>query len=271
MTLGVSNTMDIGPANQIVLQADLSQYLDTVHDKLRKDTKKQGLRKLTNRITIIPVAWHNSFELRQLPHAIQWHPSLPEPGASSIPLRDVYLVSIPHMTWPTSLKHWSLYSQGTFFHLVLRGGRPDLQIDTLTKEQLSSELDCIKEQVRCDNVHRLNAFNAPNRHVPMVAYHVGQTQFNLAQMNCLARFIFERYDRYTKHEMNCHLFALSLGTRVLMTQGLGTIFVGTRAQIVHWDTVAISGEHSFPYRQEDGYLLRAPSRGRSITLECSHT
>lgn len=105
----------------------------------------------------------------------------------------------------------------------------------------------------------------------MIAYNIGQTQFNVTQMKGLAQFIFNAFDKYTKHEKNCQLFALSLATRVLMTKGVGTIFVGTRAQIAHWDIMATIGEQSSPYNQEEGFLLRAPSHGKSVSLEYIHT
>jgi hypothetical protein len=97
----------------------------------------------------------------------------------------------------------------------------------------------------------------------MTAYNIGQTQFNVTQMKGLAEYITSQLQEYSRQEKNCQLFALSLGTRVLMTKGAGTIFVGTKAQIANWDLTATIGEQSSPYSQEEGFLLRAPSSGRS--------
>lgn len=270
ITASATDIMDVRPTNESILQTDLSSYLDSLDDKLRKTTKEHRIRELIDRITIIPPGWPNSIRLRQLPHAIQWHPALPDYGGSTTPLRDVYLVSIPHWSWPTSFKHWSLYSQGSFFHLVLRQNGVDVPIETFTMEEVESELESLKWQIQGDNVHRLNAYAAPDRQIPMVAYSIGQTQFNATQIECLAKGISSAFDKYSKQEKNCHLFVLSLATRVLMTKGPGTIFVGTRAQIVHWDTISATGKHSSPYSQEEGYLLRAPSHGRSPSIQRSH-
>jgi hypothetical protein len=258
--------MKVQPTNQSILQADLSNYLDTLHDINRKDAEHQGLRNLIRRITIRPAGWSNSIVLSGVQHAIRWHSALAEYGTSAIPLHDVYLVSIPEWAWTTSSRHWSLYSQGSFFHLVTGKDGPHLKIDTLTLEKIRSELDSIQWQVRCDNVHRMIAHAARDRHIPLVAYNIGQTQFNVAQMKCLAEFICGTFEEYTKQEKNCHLFVLSLAIRVLMTKGVGTIFVGTRAQIAYWDITTSSGEQSTPYCQEEGFLLRAPSHGRSVSL-----
>ena len=166
-----------------------------------------------DRIRILPGGWSTSVYLIQLQFAIRWHSALAQYGASSTPLHDLYLVSTPHTVWPASFKHWSLYSQSTFFHLILQGDKPYFQIDRFTIEQLQSQLDCIDWQ------------------------------------------------------QNCQLFALSISERVVMTKGVGTIFVGTRAQIAHWDTMATNCEHSSPFSQEEGYLLRDPSHGEIDFLE----
>jgi len=259
--------MEFGPANQAILQTDLKDYMDTLHDILRKEYKRKKHQELMDRIRILPGGWSTSVYLIQLQFAIRWHSALAQYGASSTPLHDLYLVSTPHTVWPASFKHWSLYSQSTFFHLILQGDKPYFQIDRFTIEQLQSQLDCIDWQVRCDNVHRLNTHVAQNRHIPMIAFNIGQTQFSVAQIECLAQAISEQFEKYTKWEQNCQLFALSISERVVMTKGVGTIFVGTRAQIAHWDTMATNCEHSSPFSQEEGYLLRDPSHGEIDFLE----
>jgi hypothetical protein len=262
VTFGASKIMESRPTNQEILQVDLSNNLDTLHDlDMREATERKGLGKSTSRITVILVGWSNSLALAQLSDAIPWHPALAEYGASALPLHDVHLVSVPQTNWPTSFKHWSLYSQGKFFHLVHRNGRPQLQIDPFTIEESKAELDAIRWQVQCDNVHRLNA-HAGSRQIPMIAYNIGQTQFDVSRMECLADHIAKQFKNYTRREKNCHLFVISLATRVLMTKGMGTIFVGTKAQLAHWDLMAASGEESSPYSQGDGFLLRAPNKGK---------
>jgi len=269
VSLSASNMVGFGPTNQTILQADLTSYLDTLHDILRKKRKRKGLRELIDSIQSFPAGWSHSVYLVQLSSAIQWHPALAEYGTSASPTHDVYLVSVPHPQWPASFKHWSLYSQGSFFHLVLHKDGIRLQVDPFTLEHAKSELESIDWQIRCDNVHRLNAHAASNGHVPMIAFGIGQTQFNLTQIEDLAHFVVSQFRGYTIQEKNCHLFALSLGTRVLMTKGAGTIFVGTRAQIAHWDLMATVGERPSPYTQADGFLLRAPSHGRSCSTKHS--
>jgi hypothetical protein len=257
---------NIVPSNSSALQADLGNDLDTLYDLLtREGMEIKGFRKLSSRINIIPAGWARSAALMNLSHAVRWHPALAEYGASAGPLHDLYLVTTPPSLLPASFKHWSLYCQGRFFHLVLRGGLPKLQINALPLEEVMSEVDSIRLDVRCDNVHRMNAHTG-NRRMPMIAFNIGQTQFNVSQIECLAIEIQGKFEEYTRHAKNCQLFVLSLANRVMMTKGVGTIFVGTKAQIVHWDLTATIGTQSSPFSQEEGFLLRAPNNGKSQLL-----
>jgi hypothetical protein len=132
------------PPNRAILPEDISNNLITLHDpQIRENADRKGVLRLKDRIAITPVGWSNSFFLKQLPHAVQWHPALAEYDTSGSSLHDVHLVSVSHSHWPVSFNHWSLYSQGSFFHLVLHEGGPRLQIDAFTTEQAKAELDAI--------------------------------------------------------------------------------------------------------------------------------
>ncbi|KAK7967867.1 uncharacterized protein PG986_002144 [Apiospora aurea] len=251
--------MATGITNQSILQTDLQGYPATFNDVLRKDPGRKGFWGLVDKIKILPDGWSNSVSLSLMVHSIQWHPALPKCDSLAIPVHDVYLVTVPHLGWPTSLRHWSLYSQGCFFHLVLQEDRPCLQLDRFSEEELKEELEDIQWHARCDSIHLWNDFNG--RYTPMIAYHLGQTRFDSTQIESLARFVSSQFTKYTPNRMNCHLFAMSLANRVIMTNSGGTVFVGTRAQIIHWDTS--HGEQPPPFSLETGYLLRAPNRGKS--------
>lgn len=250
-------------SNQSILKADLRSYPKTLHDKLHEDCKRRGFRGLIDRIHILPAAYINSSLLSLLAYSLPWHPDLPEHNSLAPPLHEVYLVSIPHWGWPTSLKHWSLYSQGSFFHLVVASGedQPSLKINAFSLETLQEKLSIFRFHVHCDSVHRWNAWD-PTDHAPMIAYNVGQTKFNASQISELAAFVISEIGSYSIGEKNCRLFAISLANRIIMAKGGGTIFVGTRVQIAHWDMVTSydRSKISIPYNQEEGYLLRAPGR-----------
>lgn len=261
-------------SNQSILKADLKSYPETFHDKLHDDSKSRGLLGLINQIHILPAAYINSRLLSLLAYSLPWHPDLPEHNSLAPPLHEVYLVSIPHSGWPTSLKHWSLYSQGSFFHLVVASGddQPSLRINTFSLETLKEKLSTFRFHVHCDSVHRWNAWYGTD-HAPMIAYNVGQTKFNASQIADLAAFVIRQIVSYSIEEKNCHLFAISLANRIIMAKGGGAIFVGTRVQIAHWDMVTSHDRSriSSPHNQEEGYLLRAPGHSEFffISFLCS--
>ena len=214
----------------------------------------------------VPVAWRNSIDLKLLKSSVQFHPALPDPRPSSGDIHDVYLCTIPHSGWVTSAKHWSLYTQGRFYHLRNKQS-PRLEVSELVD---LNDLDAILEEIRIDittdRFHRrrdLENDRAYRR--PLVAYHVGQTRFVSEQVRTLGSWIMTHFSGYELLETNCHLFVLSRMNRIVMSKRDGTMFIGTKAQIANWD-LRLKGQGERPYRQQLGFLVSAPSSAMSLFL-----
>lgn len=118
-----SNTL---PENS--LDIDPSQYPPTLGDFVTgvvPSTRGKLVRKIENTIRTfestlydfsgLPTALSAGRELKSIHFARQLNTSLPRtiPGES----HHVYVVTSPHVGWLISHRHWSIYSQGYFYHL----------------------------------------------------------------------------------------------------------------------------------------------------------
>jgi hypothetical protein len=254
-------------SNKQILDDDLNGYLDTYNDleSARSPTTPLGkLFSTLDRARILPVAWANSVELSLSDRLLQLDPSLPDYQAPSDIFHDVYLVTVPHWGWPTSRKHWSFYSQGHFFHLVDKK-HPRLAIESLGLDEVESELVAIRRDVDAYDFHNKNGTKEERKkRLPLVVYNVGQTQFNVEQIQKLAEYVIDQFDSYTLWEKNCHLFALSLMCRTAMRKRDGSIFVGTMAQIINWDLSLKNHNPNPPFSQYEGFLISDTSRGNCL-------
>lgn len=249
-----------------ILETDLSNYPDTLNDvEVRESEDRKPKKVLGDRITnlldqirIVPKGFRNSGFLSNLSSNIQLHSALPKYGSLSAPLYDIYLVKLPKIDRYFSRQHWSLYTQGKFFHVVLQENNLILRIDpSPVTDKLKQELEC-----QNDNVHHLDTLSDRSRHIkPLIAYGIGQTQFHVTQIERIAQLIHHSMEKYTMSYKNCQFFVLWLATRTVMTNGIGIIFVGTKPQIVQWDNMAKHHDLFRPFSQEEGYLLRAPNHG----------
>ena len=226
----------------------------------------------------IPVAWDNSRDLSALGYFWQFHPALPDPDPKSDKNHNLYLCTVPPQTTLTSYKHWSLYTQGCFFHLRNKGS-PKLEISDF---QNVDELDRLLEQIRRDiirhkfrtkiNQHSSSTYATNNQqnnsnhkgsYVCLEAHHVGQTQYGIEQIKTLATWIINQMPEYKIFNQNCHKFVLSLMERITMTKRDGSIFAGTQAQIINWD-LRLKPRGEQPRSQELGYLIAGPRSGMPL-------
>ncbi|KAI1629855.1 hypothetical protein EDD37DRAFT_70580 [Exophiala viscosa] len=263
------------PRNSEILGADLTDYPPALNDLYSERPLGKWLDKvfaLADSIPGLPPAWHNSLDLRSIDHSMQFHPGLPDPHPPGDPYHDVYVVSVPHRKWPTSLKHWSLYTQGCFFHLI-RKSAPELKMELVDVNTLDAKLAQLRDEIQGGHFHNsammdrqaVDGLRPSRTNLPLTAYHVGQTVFNLEQLEKIARYTMSRIDTYSLFEKNCHAFTLSMMRRTVMTKRDGTIFTGTKVQIVNWD-MRLKGAGTNAYDQYLGFLISGPRPGTSSFL-----
>lgn len=133
--------------------------------------------------------------------------------------------------WPTSTGHWSLYSQGQFYHLSAPG-----LVKNPTESTTSSGLDSMRFPV----VLNMQDFSDPetedsmtfrDHHKTLVAYHVGNNSYPADVIERIATWIIDQLQTYDFLQVNCHHFLLSLMYRTVMTTNDHSVFVGTAPQL----------------------------------------
>lgn len=264
--LGITETL----TNQDILKEDLSIYQPTLADI---DPDKSGsswlqsLSSVIDRLSTPNTGWGNARDLQALKYSTQIHPLLPDHNPSLPGFHDVYLASVPHQGFPVSFKHWSFYSQGSFYHLVTVIGNNEqleskLDIYSVPLDQLDNKMKTVRQDIISLRFQETNNPRQKSNRLPLVAYNVGQTQFTPVQLQTIAKYICGRLTEYSLTEQNCHLFVWSMVQRTTVSQHDGSVFVGTREQIVDWDIHTKRQEGNRPYSQETGYLLFDASRGK---------
>ena len=207
----------------------------------------------------IPPAIGLSQTLARIGLALQWHPDLPKPETGS----HVYLVSRPHWAIPTSNKHWSIYTQGYFYHLTvdLPGSVLVETTETTTKAKTTTtgrpvlnDEDLSNESTSC-----FQFYSAHRNQLALIAYEVGRTDYSSAEVRRIAEWIISHMHVYSRMQFNCQVFAWSLMSRLVMTKRDLFTFIGNGIQLVRWDTqrVAMSNGESNTHRscRENGFEM----------------
>lgn len=167
------------------------------------------------------------------------NPRLADPIPSS---HDVFLIVRPsNMGWSSmwssigSLKHWSFYYQGHFYHLSAHG----LRRDYVGKGQSTSKSQGVSCQLTHEDWNDLDrgAFEASSEaehRKPLLAFKVGQTDYKPYQILQLASWVIEQLDSYNLYDANCQHFASEMVGRTVMRLCDRTVFMGSKRQIVNW-------------------------------------
>ena len=190
-------------------------------------------------------------------------PGLPDRTNES---KHVYVVTKPHVPFEVSWLHWSVYSQGYFYHLSAdspngltgQSGCSGARRKTAGTQTLLK----IEDFSTVDSAHYAKAMDDASKQ-SFVAYEMGSTQYDPEQLETLARWIIARLGTYELLAANCQFFAISLIHRAVMTRRDCSAFVGNKTQRVDWDLRArhkddIEEVARVPYDFEHGYLVRKP-------------
>ncbi|RDW58775.1 hypothetical protein BP6252_13251 [Coleophoma cylindrospora] len=254
------------PISAALLSQTPEQYPSTLGDFAAHDVSGGKLmRKIEStlyNLSGLPTGLSTGRELKSVHFAKQLNRSLPRTIDGARESHHVFVVSVPHIGWIVSPRHWSVYSQGYFYHLSADVGKSELggcgcgnnptgapATIRLKIEDLSSPQtpDYTRAQ---EEGRKMKAF---------VAFEVGQTQYLPSNMHILAQGIIDQLSAYDLLEANCQIFASTLLHRVVMTQRDCSTFAGTMVQLVDWD---LRGRHKAgaeqPRNVNEGYLLRRP-------------
>ena len=212
----------------------------------------------------IPNAWFNRQYLGHLLRSAQSHPALLDSSPSEH-YHDIYICTAPRNGIGLTLNHWSLYTQGCFFHLR---NKKTPRLDTLDYDSIH-ELDTMLEQIQRDvalsRFHirgKYQASSDKNSYYALVIFHVGQTRFSLETIKTISCQVMSSFfNTYSFHDMNCQMFIRILMERIVMTKREGAVFIGTKAQVANWD-LRLKARGERPYSQEHGYLIHEPASGR---------
>ncbi|KAJ5862746.1 hypothetical protein N7455_006814 [Penicillium solitum] len=140
-------------------------------------------------------------------------------------LYDVYAITRPDMVHRAvirSIYHWSLYCNGHYYHLSKRTKLNGAQT-ILKDEDLSHEESADYESRR--------------RHpgVPLMAYHLGKTDYTPDQIHKIAEWVVGRMGSYDLFKSNCQHFVICLAVRIICCRRDTTVFLGHTLQIVDHD------------------------------------
>lgn len=187
-------------------------------------------------------------------------PRLADPASIA---SDVYLVTRPATVGANpagSLKHWSFYTQGIFYHLHA----PELQRGPSGKSQNTMKSIHAGCKLRREGLSDVDSEDYVTlRDYPglklFVAYKVGQTDYRSDQILCLARWAVHQLSVYGFLSANCQHFATTMVRRTVMRVGDRSTFAGTAIQIIRWDLGM--GERPHVNGTERGFLISPPLPG----------
>ncbi|KAM0802094.1 hypothetical protein BDR22DRAFT_844982 [Usnea florida] len=185
------------------------------------------------------------------------NPRLAEPIPSS---HDVFLVVRPRKTVEPpigSLKHWSFYCQGHFYHLSARG----LRRDCFRESQNTSKSQGVSCQLTHEDWNNLDqgtfeSISEAERRRPLVAYKVGQTDYRPDQILRLASWVIEQLPSYNLFDANCQHFVKSMVGRTVMRLCDRTVFMGSKSQIVEWSLR--KGDQCHVNNADSGWIIAPP-------------
>lgn len=218
---------------------------------------------------VVGIAWENGKELSSLRWLRQLDDRLPPPSAQDY---SVYLVTAPRGHAKYRFAHWSLYSQGHFYHLTATNSDGLHYVDAKF-EHLSTNAELrrsIPVSLKVQNVFDANSTEfypqiPKTEAIALQAYHAGCTRYTPLQIRTIAEYIISQIGPYKVFSKNCQLFALSLTGRIVMTRRDCSVFVGHMHQIAAWDLAGRPGRSAGFYTRATGYVLADPRTEDQLT------
>ncbi|KAL6717829.1 hypothetical protein ACLMJK_003914 [Lecanora helva] len=165
-----------------------------------------------------------------------------------------------------SLKHWSFHTQGIFYHL----SAPDLPREsdrTKLKSGKSRHVECRLECEDFSSVTTNDYIRARHSAIRKVllAYKVGQTDYDIQQIRRLAEWIISQLSSYALFSANCQHFVTTMVCRTVMRFGDRSAFAGSSVQIADWDLQ----RGDFPHTNdcEHGFVVAPPLPGTFLSFK----
>ena len=266
----ITNSEILGPE-----ALELLPTLDDVDDDVVGDDTWKWLRILDEiiedlRMFIMPPAWYYGKLLSGLRWLDPLDARLPPPSPQD---HSVYLVTVPRGSTRYRFTHWSLYSQGYYYHLTAAGSDAFHYMEAKSKKTSPSQLNQrIPLALKLQNVMTPGDVDfvpstEKTQQTALQAYHIGYTRCTSQQIRRLATYIISELESYNVFDENCQRFAVSLAARTVMAQRNCSVFVGDMHQIARWDSTGGSGSER-PYSKSTGYLLadarNDPTKRRKI-------
>ena len=251
---GLPNSEILGPE-----ALELPPVLDDMGHETLKGFRLRTLVEILDELLmlIMPPAWNIGKTLSGLRWLDQLDARLPPPSPHD---HSVYLVTVPRGSMKYRFTHWSLYSQGCFYHLTATGSDALHYMDAKSGKTTLSQLNRkISVALKLQNV--INPADAnfvlstrKTQQTALQAYQIGYTRYTSEQIGRLATYIISELKSYNVFDENCQLFALSLAVRTVMAQRNCSIFVGDMHQIAKWDTTGGFGSERL-FSKSTGYVL----------------
>lgn len=214
--------------------------LDDIHLDYTEKQRREGRGRWRITILHFPVGITNSDFFANIGTRPQFHPDLPEPTLDpNLELHDVYVVCSPHIAWSGSYKHWSIYTQGHFYHLTIEECLSCLvEAAASTSESTGKRSKTVlnHQDMSSENTPDYVSFSSKRRKLALIAYQVGKTCYKHQEIYTLANWLIGRMPFYSRLDDNCQRFALSLMNRTIMTKRDFATFVGDGIQLVNWDS-----------------------------------
>ena len=251
---GLPNSEILGPE-----ALELPPVLDDMGHETPKGFRLRTLDEILDDLIdpIMPPAWNIGKTLSGLRWLDQLDARLPPPSPHD---HSVYLVTVPRRIMKYRFTHWSLYSQGCFYHLTAAGSDALHYADAKSGETSPSQLNRkISVALKVQNV--IDVADADfvlstrrTQQTALKAYQIGYTRYTSEQIRRLATYIISELKSYNVFDENCQLFAFSLAVRTVMAQRNCSIFVGDMHQIAKWDsTGGLRSKRHFS--KSTGYVL----------------
>jgi hypothetical protein len=160
------------------------------------------------------------------------------PATSQSGVYDVFVVARPSMiprVLTRSLVHWSVYCNGHYYHLTVPS-RPADGIESFASDKTNhgQSRTILEDEDFSDHTSPSYLAHIRKPRGPLLAYHVGQTDYSPGEIKRIAEWIVRRLNRYDFFASNCQHFALCLLVRIVNRGRMPRVFLGTALQIAEW-------------------------------------
>lgn len=257
--------------NASILGHESNQFPSTLKDLIGEYERNASrfsktLSRISDCVPGLPTAFWTGNALNQVRYSRQLYSGLPHAVDGA---KHVFVVTRPHTGWPVSWLHWSVYSQGYFYHLTAGDDDVPFPKNPMRQTHVSGvnsgagripirpRTEDLSTTTRQDYIDAVNV--TPKK--TLTAFEVGRTRYSPEDIRRLAEWVIEELDKhgYDLLEASCQIFTQSLLCRVVMTQRDSSIFVGTKTQLVDWDLHGRPDHNAFrPNNVDSGFLIRKP-------------